>query len=160
MNAEHALPERWTVQEIMAPRQQGTPFLSCALEAYLDVGDFVALKHNVSVTPDLTSSLGLIIKVGESRTMTNTATRQENVRWVKLNWWIVADNTFSPETLAHVSLPTESIRTNYVQWVPENLISDVAFIFHLEDLLDGKYPNTHGLKTHSFVVCCGKLISL
>ena len=117
MNAEHALPERWTVQEIMAPRQQGTPFLSCALEAYLDVGDFVALKHNVSVTPDLTSSLGLIIKVGESRTMTNTATRQENVRWVKLNWWIVADNTFSPETLAHVSLPTQSIRTNYVQWV-------------------------------------------
>ena len=97
MNEEHALPERWTAQEIMTPRQQGTSFLSCALKAYLDVRDFVALKHNVSVTPDLTSSLGLTVKVGESRTMTNMATRQENVIWVKLNWWIVADNTF-PQT--------------------------------------------------------------
>ena len=137
MNDEHALPERWTLQEIMRPWQQGTPFLSCALKDYLDVGYFVALKQNVSVTPDLTSSLGQIVEVGESRTM-NT---EENVRWVKLNWWIVADNSFSPDTpLAHISLPTKAIQTNYAQWVPGNLIFDVAFIFHLEDLLVGKYP--------------------
>ena len=37
-----------SVKNILQTRQQGKPFLSSTLEAYLDVGDFEEFKHTVT----------------------------------------------------------------------------------------------------------------
>ena len=83
MDEELPLLEQWTIQELMTPQEQGTPFLSCVLGDYLDKGDFVALKHNMIVTPDVTSNLGLIIEFRDPRTMKTTPS-QHTARWGNL----------------------------------------------------------------------------
>ena len=45
-----------------------------------------------------------------------------------------------------VSLPHELIQTDLVQWIPATFILDVAFIFHITDILNGNYFHTEGVK--------------
>ena len=54
-----SLSERWDVTTIMQQRKQGSPFLSSSLEAYLDVGDTVALKYSINIAPALQSKFGM-----------------------------------------------------------------------------------------------------
>ena len=74
-----------------------------------------------------------------------------STQWIQINWWIPAQHNFNPpDEYKHVSIPPELIRTNYVQWIPAKYIDEIAFIFHIDDILHGKYLNTHGLKNVYF----------
>ena len=142
-----SLYERWSIERILQTRQQGKPFLSSTLEAYLDVGDFVELQDTATGEG---SQIGLIFDVAshDPSDLSHTLQDQiENSRWVQVNLWVLSKHPHQGDpSSAHVNLPPEYIRTTNVKWVPETYICDVSFIFHITDILDGRYPNTQGLK--------------
>ena len=45
----------------------------------------------------------------------------------------------------NIALPQELIRADLVQWIPTSFVVDVTFIFHVTDLLPGKYLHTNGV---------------
>ena len=49
----------------------------------------------------------------------------------------MSDTYVPPEPHSHMDLPSEIVRSNMVMWVPASLISDIAFIFHYEDKING-----------------------
>ena len=148
--------ERWNIQRILQmPVKQGKPFLSKTLGAYLDIGDFVEVEHDVNITPLIRTRYGLIVGVKPSNDINNSwdpTSTDDTAKWVQINWWVsTTNNIFTPvPSFEHVALPTELIRTNYVQWVPEHMILDVCFIFHIEDILSGYYGHTHGMRNVFF----------
>ena len=147
--------ERWSVEQILRTRQQGKPFLSSRLEVYLDVGDFVEFKDTATGEG---SQIGLILDVASHDPSDGLShafleDQMESTRWVQVNLWVLSHQQTAyqaePST-AHVNLPSECIRTTNVKWVPETYICDVSFIFHIIDILHGRYPNTKGLKNVFF----------
>ena len=50
----------------------------------------------------------------------------------------------------NVALPQELVHTDLVQWIPVSFVSDIAFIFHISDLLREKYLHTDGVKNAFF----------
>lgn len=153
--------EEWSVNQILQSKQQGSPILSSVLGAYLDVGDCVQLSRIVNFFSTHRSAIGSILEISDNNnspeTQTETAinhtahvipTDQNYLRWVRINWWLTEDFEFGTQDAppTHVSLPTEIVRTNQVQWIPVSMITDIVHIFHLQDLLDGRYANTGGLR--------------
>ena len=143
---------------IQQRKSHGCPLLLSSLGAYLDIGDTVLFKYSIKIAPPSTieSNIGSILAIETQQNLIN----QKNTRfcsnlssfplytqWIEVNWWILSQNTYIPDSpLSHVLMPPEVIRTSYVQWIPAFYIYDVAFIFHHEDILYGKYANTHGVK--------------
>ena len=64
-----------------------------------------------------------------------------------MNRWFTSTegHILGPPNL-HLSLPIEFFQYNFVIGVPVSFISNVAFIFHLDYIVDGKYLHTCGLK--------------
>ena len=150
--------ERLDLSQLQQRRLQGFQFLSTSLGAYLDTGDTVVFKYPVKIAPPFSveTKIGSILAVDTQQNLLN----QSNIRfcsnpsafplhtqWIQVNWWILShDNNNTDPFFPHVAIPLEIIRTSYVQWIPLLYISDIAFIFHIQDVLHGKYANTHGLK--------------
>ena len=150
--------ERLDLSQLQQRRSQGFPFLSTSLGAYLDTGDTVVFKYPVKIAPPFSveTKIGSILAVDTQQNLLN----QSNIRfcsnpsafplhtqWIQVNWWILSHNNNNTDPFfPHVAIPLEIIRTSYVQWIPLLYISDIAFIFHIQDVLHGKYANTHGLK--------------
>lgn len=157
----------WNVFNQRMYRNQGSPFLS-SLGAYLDIGDDVVLKFQVSLrmrasSQVVKSRVGKILSVARehdlvsrniafSRRQQEQQTTNRGTVWLLLNWWVEGmSNTYvPPEPHSHVALPIEIVRSNLVLWVPASLISDIAFIFHYEDIIKGVYGNTNGLRNTYF----------
>ena len=145
--------ERWAIERILQTRQQGKPFLSSKLEAYLELGNFVQLQHPLTVSAAFSSQIGLIVDASPNQLDHHYQFEEarESTYWIQLNWWIPVQHTYTADPpLSHVNLPPEYVRTTNVQWVPETHINDVAFIFHIMDIFHGRYPNTKGLKNVYF----------
>ena len=64
--------------------------------------------------------------------------------WILVNWWLCGDIEHAREN--SVALPHKLIQTDLVQWIPATFILDVAFIFHITNILDGDYLHTEGVK--------------
>ena len=72
--------------------------------------------------------------------------------WIQLNWWVggLINSFIPPAPHSHVALPPEIVRSNMVVWIPSSIISDIVFVFHYTNIINGVYGNTHGLKNTYF----------
>ena len=128
-----------TQDSIFSRRHQNkeSPFLaSCG--CYLDVGDDVVFKHNVTISATGTTScigliLSLILSIKQQRNLlasnidfcTLLQVFHNETIWILVGWWLRKDIEHGRENL--VALPQELIRTDLVPWIPATFIFYIYF---------------------------------
>ena len=159
--------EQWSWHQLNQEENQaiGAPFLA-ELGSYLDVSVDVVFKEEICVTSrsndhQFNCKVGHIISVRQQSNLMaqriHFCPRPEyysnNSFWVRVNLWINChSDSFLQEDndFVHLALPKEMICSNLVIWIPAVIICDVAFIFHITDIISGKYMYTNGVRNAYF----------
>ena len=158
MRFSNSLSERWEIARITQQQLiRGKPFRSSSFDAYMDVGDIVTMKYNINVMQSISAKVGIIFDTDTQQNLEDLhpLNNDENPvsRWIRVNWWVESSsrqNTLESHVSNYAALPAKLIRTNIIQWVPESLTEDVAFVFHINDIINGKFAHTKGLNNVYF----------
>ena len=121
----------------------------------MDVGDIVTMKYSINVMQSIRAKVGIIFDTDIQQNMQHLHPNNDGnpaSRWIRVNWWVESarQNILESHLSNYAALPAELIRTNIIQWVPESLTEDVAFVFHVNDIINGKFVHTKGLNNVYF----------
>ena len=147
--------KRWIIASVIHPHTQGTPFLSSSLGSCLCVGEIVALKSNINVTPIPQSRIGTIFATDLQGNLRHVSTNNDSgylsqVCWIQVNWCVTTTQSQLPPYANYTALLNKLIWKNDVQCILKSLIWNVVFVFHIHYVLHGKLLNINGLKNVSY----------